>query len=145
LRRTYRILLIEGHLPDAVLIERALAAEDVQLRVVYGESQARQQLLREPPFEGLRTPDLILLDAELPSGESSSLLSFLRSDAALRRIPVLLLRSNDRSWSSLPMTYAMYTSGQISQPIGFAAVQELVRDIRRHRAPTPWIDEALEA
>jgi len=134
--RAYRILLIEGHLPDAVLIERALApAADVQLRVAYGGDAARQVLQRHPPFEGCRMPDLILLDADLPDGESDDLLAELACTPSLQRVPVLLLRSADAAWVAQPVAYSLYTAGMLTRPSGLNAAQRFVSALRQHWCP----------
>lgn len=130
--RTYRILLIEGHLPDAVLVERTLANDDVRLRVVYDIDEAQQMLRRQPPYEGMLLPDLILIDAELPGG-ISPMLVFLRQDRALQRLPVLLLRTPAQGISTGPLTYTLYTTGSLQRPSAVIAAEALLDALRQ-----PW-------
>ncbi len=48
-------------------------------------------LLRQGPFENEKTPDLILLDLDLPRMDGREVLEKIKSDDKLKRIPVVIL------------------------------------------------------
>jgi two-component system response regulator len=54
-------------------------------------ADVRAYLRAEPPFTGRRRPDLVLLDFDMPSQEGRAILSELKSDDLLRRIPVVVM------------------------------------------------------
>jgi CheY-like chemotaxis protein len=131
LGRAFRILLIEGHLPDAALVERALAPDDeLDLQVVFGADDARKMLLRHPPFERAHKPDLILLDTDLPDDMSQSLLVFIRSLPQFRYVPVLLLSSTAPLLEAHPMVYTLFTRGDLPYLDGIASAQDFVSALR---------------
>jgi two-component system, chemotaxis family, response regulator Rcp1 len=88
-----RVLLVEDNLGDVVLAQRAIRLADplVQLQVVSDGVEALQYLRRRPPYEGTRLPSLILLDLNLPRISGLELLAEVKSDEALRHIPVVVL------------------------------------------------------
>ncbi|MDW8262987.1 MAG: diguanylate cyclase [Phycisphaerales bacterium] len=79
-----RIILIDDSEAVHRLVRARLAGEPVEIRAAR-DGQTGMALIREWP------PDLILLDAELPSGNAADFCRALRSDPATLHIPVLLL------------------------------------------------------
>lgn len=129
--RAFRILLIEGHLPDAVLVEQALSPDhELNLQVVYGADSARKLLMRHPPFERAHKPNLILLDTDLPEDRSQSLLVFIRSLPEFRYVPVLLLSSAAPLLETHPMVYTLFRRGDLPQMDGIASAQDFVSALR---------------
>ena len=88
------ILLIEDNPGDARLLEEAFVecGLDHRLAVVTDGVEAMRYLRREKPYPRGFRPDLILLDLNLPRKDGREVLMEIKTDAALRRIPVVVLR-----------------------------------------------------
>jgi chemotaxis family two-component system response regulator Rcp1 len=149
LTRPYRILLVEDHLPDILLIRRVLQpSDDVRLVVVRDGITAMQYLHQLPPYESAKRPDLILLDLNLPRKDGREVLVEIKTDPGLRRIPVLILTaSTDRS--DVEHAYSNHANSYLRKPVGLEGLRTLVESIREfwmETALSPWnSDEVAEA
>jgi CheY-like chemotaxis protein len=97
LTKTIHILLAEDNDGDVFLVRRALEKQGLQheLTVAKNGEEALQLLNRagsDPDFE---TPDLIVLDLNLPKVDGTQVLLRVRKTAALGTIPVIILTSSD--------------------------------------------------
>jgi CheY-like chemotaxis protein len=97
LTKTIHILLAEDNDGDVFLVRRALEKQGLQhqLTVAKNGEEALQLLNRagnDPDFE---TPDLIVLDLNLPKVDGTQVLLRIRQAPALGAIPVIILTSSD--------------------------------------------------
>lgn len=110
-----RILLVEDNHGDAQLIRIALTESlpDARLSVATDGEQALSAIMTA----GLRPPDLVLLDLNLPRMNGHEVLSQLRSaeDPAVRRMPVVVLTSS-RADSDVRRSYELGACGHIAKP-----------------------------
>ena len=118
------ILLVEDDPVDAWLTHEALRRGAAPKRItVVGDGEEALALLRqEPPFEGTRRPDLILLDLTLPRLGGQSVLETLKSDPRWRSIPVLVLTGSATD-DDVAASYDRYANGVLRKP---ATVEQLV-------------------
>ncbi len=135
------ILLIEDSRADAKIIERALREANVphRLTVLPDGQQALDFLagLVHDPDAASRTPDLILLDLNLPGLNGHQVLSRLKSDSILRVLPVVVLTTSCRE-EDVIQTYRAGASTFIAKPAEYARYTEVVAALR-----TYWLDTAL--
>jgi chemotaxis family two-component system response regulator Rcp1 len=91
-----RILQVEDNEADARLTREALreGGDQVRLSTVADGEQAMAYLRRESGYEAVSTPDLVLLDLNLPRKGGLEVLEELRADPALAPIPVIVLTSS---------------------------------------------------
>ena len=138
LSRPYRILLVEDHLPDILLIRRVLApGGDIRMVVVRDGITAMDYLNHQPPYESAQRPDLILLDLNLPRKDGREVLVEIKSSPSLRRIPVLILTSStDRS--DVDHAYNNHANSYLHKPMGLDGLKLLVESIREF-----WMETAL--
>jgi len=90
------ILLVEDNSADARLIREALREGRVAstLSVVHDGVEALAYLRREDPYAHTRRPDLVLLDLNLPMKSGHEVLTELKNDPQLWRIPVVVLSAH---------------------------------------------------
>lgn len=90
------ILLIEDDAGDVGLLQRAFrnSGFPVELIVARSAAEGLGHLLRRVGEDG-PLPDLVLLDLGLPGVDGRKLLSILKSEEALKRIPVIVLSGSD--------------------------------------------------
>lgn len=93
---TIEVLLIEDNPGDIRLFEEALKViqSNIHLTVMRDGEQAINFFNKEHPFEDTSSPDLILLDLNLPRKSGHEVLEFLKSDPQNRHIPIIVLTSS---------------------------------------------------
>lgn len=92
-----RILLVEDNPGDVLLTQEALSEIKVpsHLSVVNDGEQALAFLMRKGDYEDAPRPDLILLDLNLPRKNGRDVLSIIKNDHDLKRIPVIVLTTSE--------------------------------------------------
>lgn len=73
-------------------------------------------------------PDLVLLDLNLPKISGKGVLRRMKSDPALRTLPVIVL-SGSRSPEDIAECYALCANGYLVKPGDAAAYLEMVRSL----------------
>lgn len=114
------ILLVEDD-PDHVDLTRiALQTARVPfgLDVVMDGTEALQYLRREAPFENVVSPDLILLDLNLPKLDGREVLRSIKSDDDLCRIPVIVLTTSSDT-ADIEVAYQNHANSFITKPTDF--------------------------
>jgi len=124
------ILLIEDNEGDIVLTLEALKAGKLKNRVeVARDGQiAIDMLFKETPYENARTPDLILLDINLPKLDGIEVLAQIKNHELLKRIPVIMLTTSDTE-ADILRSYNNYANCYITKPISLHSFMEVVSTI----------------
>jgi chemotaxis family two-component system response regulator Rcp1 len=127
LGRPAQLLLVEDNSGDVTLTRAAFQDAKVanNLSVARDGEQAMSMLRREGPHAGQPTPDLILLDLNLPRMDGREVLQAIRSDPTLSRIPVIVLTSSNADMDILK-SYDLKANGYIVKPVDFERLQEIV-------------------
>ncbi len=127
-RRRPEILLVEDHESDVVLACEAFKRgnHDVNLHHVPNGAQCMEFLRKRGAFADAPTPDLILLDLNMPVMNGQEVLVEIQRDPALRRLPVVVLTSSgyDRDVREL---YQLRCSSYITKPLRFAEFQRTIQ------------------
>ena len=89
-----KILLVEDNPADIDLTRESLTTSklNIALHPVLDGIQALEFLRRQGTHTHAPRPDLILLDLNLPKRDGRDVLSDIKADPDLRRIPVVVLR-----------------------------------------------------
>ena len=90
------ILLVEDDLEDAGLTIEALRQGEVPCRIslVRDGEEAMEFLHRHAKYRRAPRPDLILLDLNMPRKDGREALGEIKSDPALRTLPVVVLTTS---------------------------------------------------
>jgi len=125
-----RVLLVEDNPGDADLTRETLEAGRLHLEidVVVDGEQALAYLRREPPFAQAPSPDLIMLDLNLPRIGGREVLAAIKSDEALRVIPIVILTSSDAE-HDIVKSYQLGANCYVTKPVGLEAFQAIVRSV----------------
>ncbi len=126
------ILLVEDSVRDAELTiaaleEQGLANEIVHLR---DGAEALDYLFRRGQFEG-RTgddPAVVFLDLKMPRVDGLEVLNNIKSNEALKAIPVVMLTSS-REEADLVRSYKLGVNAYVVKPVSFQAFVEAVREV----------------
>src|SRR6185369_10262711 len=110
--KAVNILLVEDNRGDAILIEM-LAGKwsfPVNTKIAHDGEEALSFLDGGSPFGAEIHPDLILLDLNLPKVDGFQVLSAIKTNPALKQIPVLILTSSNNP-HDMEMTLKNHADG----------------------------------
>ncbi len=124
------ILLIEDNAGDARLAREALRDAKVtnHLTWIADGVEALAYLRREGQFDKAARPDLILLDLNLPRKDGREVLSEIKTDDKLKRIPVVILTTSQAEEDIL-RAYHLSANCYISKPVDLDQFIKVVRTI----------------
>jgi two-component system, chemotaxis family, response regulator Rcp1 len=125
-----KILLVEDNPADADLTRENLESSKIPhelYHVVDGE-EAMAFLRSEGAYADAPCPDLILLDLNLPKKDGREVLTELKADPNLRRIPVVVLTSSEAEEDVL-RSYELQASAYITKPVDLAGLGKIVKGI----------------
>jgi two-component system, chemotaxis family, response regulator Rcp1 len=128
--RPAQLLLVEDNYGDVLLTREAFRGAKLSnnLSVAGDGEEALSMLRREGCHAGQPTPDVILLDLNLPRMDGREVLQAIKTDPELRRIPVIVLTSSKAEVDILK-TYDLGANGYIVKPVTFERLQEIVASI----------------
>jgi CheY-like chemotaxis protein len=124
------VLLVEDDPGDVRLIREAFADNKVanHLSVVSDGVEALQFLRREGEFADARSPDLILLDLNLPRKDGREVLAEVKSDHALRRIPIVVLTTS-KADEDILRSYELHANAYVTKPVDYDRFISVVQKI----------------
>ncbi len=128
--RAIDILLVEDSPSDVRLTREALKEAKVlnTLHVVQDGVAALDFLRKEGPYAGSQSPDLILLDLNLPKKDGREVLAEVKRDENLRRIPVVILTTS-RAEEDVVRSYNLHANAYVTKPVDLQQFLEVVRTI----------------
>lgn len=125
------ILLVEDNPGDARLALEALKEAKVRnnLHVVEDGLEATAFLYRQGKYRDARRPDLILLDLNLPGKDGREVLSEIKNDEDLKRIPVVILTVS-KDDEDILRAYDLHANCYITKPIDLDQFLKVVKAIK---------------
>ena len=141
----FEILLVEDNPDDVDLIAEAFRelSESTRLNVVENGSDAFAYLRGEAAFPSARRPDLILLDLNLPGRSGHEVLRGIKTDPALRAIPLIVLTSSS-SPADVQRSYELGANCYITKPNGLDGFERIARQLEQfwlHTASLPRLGD----
>ena len=124
------ILLVEDNPGDARLTREALRDAKVRnnLHVVLDGVEALAFLRRQGKHATVPTPDLILLDLNLPKKDGREVLEDIKQDDKLRHIPVVILTTSQAE-KDIIETYRLRANAYVTKPVDLEQFLGVVRKI----------------
>lgn len=128
--KSAEILLVEDNPADVGLTREALDDAKVanHLTVVSDGVEAMAYLRREGKYAKATTPDLILLDLNLPRKDGRSVLADVKSDEALKRIPVVVLTTSAAD-EDVYCAYGLHANCYICKPVDFGTFVRIINSL----------------
>ncbi len=128
--RPAEVLLVEDNDDDVLITRRGFDKSDlpVNLHRVENGEQCMAFLRKTDCYEGVPTPDLILLDLNMPVKDGREVLAEIVADDELRRLPVVVLTTSESDHDLLAM-YNLRCSSYIVKPVDFGEFQQVVKYI----------------
>lgn len=124
------ILLVDDNEGDILLTLEALSEARIinKISVARDGAEAIQFLNCEPPFANAEKPDLILLDINLPRMDGTEVLSIIKNDPALRRIPVIMLTTSSAE-KDIMASYDNHANCYITKPVDLDRFMGVIRTV----------------
>jgi CheY-like chemotaxis protein len=128
--RPAEVLLVEDNDDDVYLTQRAFKAAKfiVNLHHVNNGRKCMAFLRKQPPYADAPTPDLILLDLNMPVMDGREVLAEIVKDEALRHLPVIVLTTSYEA-EDVQKMYKLRCNSYITKPVDFEKFVEAVRKL----------------
>jgi len=142
------ILLVEDNIADARLTELALKDEKIHIKISIARDgvEALAFLRKEGIHAQAKSPDLILLDLNLPKKDGREVLMEIKSDMLIKHIPVAILTTSDAE-SDILYSYRMQANCYLVKPLELDRFVEMMNSIKKfwfETARLPLRDEIRE-
>ncbi len=137
--RPVNILLIEDNPGDVRLAQEAFKEGNihVNLDVAMDGLEAINFLRKNEPYQNAATPDLVLLDLNLPKKDGREVLSDIKGDPKLRSIPVVILTTSNAEQDILN-SYNLHVNCYINKPVDFDRFFDIIQKIEDF-----WLQTAI--
>ncbi|MBF0168835.1 MAG: response regulator [Alphaproteobacteria bacterium] len=123
--RPYQVLIVDDEAGDVELTRTAFAAGPYNCHIS-SVSNGREALayLRKskPEYASALSPDIVLLDLNMPIMNGRETLKEIKADASLAAIPVIVLTTSDVE-RDVESSYSLGAAGFITKPV---SMEELI-------------------
>ena len=128
--RPVDILLVEDNPGDVRLTKEALRDAKVlnEIYVARDGVEAMEFMHRKGAFANVPTPDLILLDLNLPRKDGREVLAEIKEDPKLKHIPVVVLTTS-KADEDIIKTYNLHANAYITKPVDLNRFVEIMHAI----------------
>lgn len=139
------ILLVEDNEGDVLLSQIAFkdSEYDCQLHVASDGELAMDFLYQRNDFTDSPTPDIVLLDLNLPKKNGLSVLEDIKNDPDLRRIPVVIMTSSQAN-TDIVSGYDLQASGYIIKPLSLQKFADMVEGLDKYWFTTVVLPKNME-
>ncbi len=130
LSQPIEILLVEDDPGDVLMTQEAFNDYKIanRLNVVSNGEDAIAYLRKQGRFTDVVTPDLVLLDLNLPRRDGREVLVDIKGDPHLRRIPVVILTTSEAE-EDVIAAYDLHANAYVRKPVDFDQFVAAVRAI----------------
>jgi CheY-like chemotaxis protein len=128
--RPIEILLVEDDEGDVLLTTEALEASKItnNMHVARNGEEALKFLRRQDGFADAPRPDIVLLDLNLPRVDGREVLAQVKSDDALRRIPIIVLTTSEAE-EDIVRSYDLHANAYVTKPVDFNRFLQVIQSI----------------
>lgn len=128
--RAANILLVEDNRGDVLLAKKAFVTAKISNNIMVAEDgeMAMAILNKHGAYTSFPTPDLILLDLNLPKMDGKEVLKSIKSDMRFKHIPVVVLTSS-RAEVDVVKSYNLHANSYVVKPVNLEKFAEIVKSI----------------
>ncbi len=132
------ILLVEDSFSDALLVEETFKEAKLKsrLRLLRDGEDVLAYLRKEGPYSKVIRPSLVLLDLNLPKKSGLHILSEIKNDPDLKRIPVVILTSSEAP-DDIFRSYDLHANTFVTKPLDLYEFLKVLQEIENY-----WLDVA---
>ncbi len=129
------ILLIEDNEGDILLTRKAFEQGKISnhLSIARDGKEGVDFLLKQGKYTDVEvpTPDLILLDLNMPKMNGIEFLDYIKNIEQFKKIPVIVLTTSD-SDEDVIKSYNLHASSYIKKPVDFNQFVEIIRNLQNY-------------
>jgi chemotaxis family two-component system response regulator Rcp1 len=124
------ILLVEDSLADIRLTQEVFKEGKINnvLNVVMDGEEALLYLKKAGKYKNAETPDLVLLDLNIPKKDGRQVLAEIKADNELKVIPVIILTTSTAE-QDIFNTYSHHANCYIMKPVNLEQFTKVIRSI----------------
>ncbi len=128
--RVVEILLVEDNMVDVELTRETLETHKMvnNLHVVNNGEDAMDFLFKKGKFKSASTPDVILLDLNLPQKDGREVLIEIKHNEDLKTIPVVILTVSEDE-NDIKMAYDNYANCYVTKPLDMVQFVKIVQSL----------------
>lgn len=126
----FSILMIDDDEEDFELVREALGSRQLKVDLYWAEDgdEAMDFLLHRGKYGEMSTPDLVLLDLNMPGKNGFEVLRDLKANEDLRKIPVVILSSSTDS-RNVFSGYNIGANAFMLKPLSFDEMAEAMQSL----------------
>ena len=130
MKRPIEILLVEDNLGDVMLTREAFEEGKIinNLNHVPDGVEALAYLRKQGVYADHPTPDLVLLDLNMPRKGGLEVLEEVKRDETLRNIPIVVLTTSEAE-TDIVRSYHNYANAYITKPVDLEQFIRVVRTL----------------
>ena len=128
--RFVEVLLVEDNKHDVFLTEQAFKQSRIAIKMhnVRNGLECLAYLRKEDKYENVKTPDLILLDLNMPLMDGREVLQEISNDPELNHLPVVILTTSEDEKDVYKM-YRLRCSSYIVKPVDFNQFVRVINEL----------------
>jgi len=136
------ILLVEDNPGDIRLTVEAFKEGEIKhnVHVTRNGLEAINFLKKTEDYKDAVTPDLILVDLNMPIMDGREFLKEVKQDSTLKKIPVCIL-STSSAETDVSDSYNLYANSYICKPMQLNDYREVVRTVQKYWLSTVNLPE----
>jgi two-component system, chemotaxis family, response regulator Rcp1 len=124
------ILLAEDEDGDIFIVKKILQNSKLRnnLSIVKNGADALAYLRKKENYSEVKTPDIMLLDINMPGKNGHEVLTEMKNDHKLKSIPVIIMTSSDTE-DDIARSYNNHANCYIRKPTNFFEFEKVVTSI----------------
>jgi CheY-like chemotaxis protein len=124
------ILLVEDNEGDILLTLEAFEESNLnpEISVARNGKEALDFVFKRGAFIAAKTPDLILLDINLPFYNGHEILEQIKGSSTLKKIPVIMLTTSSRP-ADIDLAYTHHCNSYIQKPLEIEDFLDAIKKI----------------
>lgn len=128
--KNIHILLVEDNEGDILLTTEAFEEKKIvnKINVARDGQEALDFVLKQGKFKDAPTPDLILLDVNLPKKNGHEVLQIIKTTESTKQIPVIMLTTSS-SEKDINLSYKHHANCFITKPVEVEAFLNAITSI----------------
>ncbi len=126
--KKFNVLLVEDNPGDVLLTSEALQESKylIEMEVVSNGKEGVDYLFKKDKYQGKPTPDVVLLDINLPLKNGHEVLRDIKANDSTRDIPVIMLTTSSGQ-EDIMSSYQEQASSYIVKPAEADQFEEFVK------------------
>lgn len=124
------ILMIDDDPGDVRITQEAVKASHLsnRLHVCYDGESGLAFLRKQGEYQNAPTPDLVLLDLNMPGLTGMEVLEAIRADENIKHVPVAILTTSNADADVLE-AYKLHANCFVTKPVMFDAFMQVVQEL----------------